>query len=328
MSDEKRPEISVIVPVYNNEKYITRCVDSITTQSFTDYEILLIDDGSQDQSGAICDEIANSRKNVYVIHQENKGLATSRKVGIQSAKGRYITFIDSDDYVAQDMFRVLYENIEDFDIISCCFIIVKEEKEIIRETFAEHHIDFFDNKDMIKAFFDKKYLNGSACGMLVRKELYDEIDMCEGAVPGEEICTSLQLYQIAKSVRAIPQPLYYYWQNDTGISHGGYTNRHRKGLENYIKVCNQLVGKYPDMYDKICSYFCEYEMAIMTAMCRNDTYDEAVIRILQNQLSKYMKPLWRNNYTKLYFKISALLIVINYRLFAVIFKIIRKYVGR
>ena len=325
---KSRPIISAIVPVYNNERYIHRCINSIFKQTFRDYEILLIDDGSQDQSGSICDEIANTNENVNVIHQKNKGLASSRKVGVSAAKGRYITFIDSDDYIAPDMFQILYENVEDFDMISCCFKIVVGDKESTPDSFNEQYVDFYDNREMIQAYFDKKYLNGSACGMLVKKELYDEIDMCEGAVPGEEICTSLQLYQIAKSVRVISQPLYYYWQNEAGISHGGYTNRHRKGLENYIKVCEQLLEKYPDMHDKISAYFCEYEMAIMTAMCRNDTYDECVIELLQRQLRKYMKSLWKNSGTALYYKVSAFLIVINYRLFAFIFKRIRKYVGR
>lgn len=322
------PEITVIIPVYNNEKYIRRCMNSILAQSFTDYEIILIDDGSQDASGKICDDFAAKFACVSVIHQPNKGLASSRKVGVEAARGRYITFVDSDDYIAPDMLKILYENILNFDMVSCGFTIVTGDKEKVQDTFEEEYVDFYDNKEMIYAYFDKKYLNGSACAMLVKKELYSKIDMCEGAVPGEEICTTLQLYQIAKSVRTLSAPLYYYWQNEGGISHGGYTPRHRKGLMNYISLCDSMVDRFPEIRVKIGAYFCEYEMAVMTAMCRNDVYDIEVINMLQNHLKKYFSELMRNGSTALHYKVSAALIIVNYRWFAVIFKRIRKSVGR
>ena len=215
-----------------------------------------------------------------------------------------------------------------FDMVSCGFTIVTGDKEKVQDTFEEEYVDFYDNKEMIYAYFDKKYLNGSACAMLVKKELYSKIDMCEGAVPGEEICTTLQLYQIAKSVRTLSAPLYYYWQNEEGISHGGYTPRHRKGLMNYISLCDSMVDRFPEIRVKIGAYFCEYEMAVMTAMCRNDVYDIEVINMLQNHLKKYFSELMRNGSTALYYKVSAALIIVNYRWFAVIFKRIRKSVGR
>lgn len=324
----KMPEITVIIPVYNNEKYIRRCIDSILAQSYNDYEIILIDDGSQDGSGKICDDFAEELENVSVIHQENKGLASSRKVGVEAAKGRYITFVDSDDYIAPDMLRTLHDNILDFDMISCCFIMVIGSTEKIQDTFEEEYVDFYDNKEMIHAYFEKKYLNGSACAMLVKRELYGRIDMCEGAVPGEEICTTLQLYQIAKSIRALSAPMYYYWQNEEGISHGGYTSRHRKGLMNYISLCDSMVERFPEIKDKIGAYFCEFEMAVMTAMCRNDVYDIEVISMLQNHLKKHFSELMRNRNTALYYKVSAVLIIVNYKWFAFIFKRIRKSVGR
>lgn len=322
------PEITVIIPVYNNEKYIRRCMNSILSQSYDDYEIILIDDGSQDGSGKICDDFAAEVESISVIHQKNKGLASSRKVGVEAAMGKYITFVDSDDYIAPDMLKILHDNILDFDMVSCCFTIVTGSTEKVQDTFKEEYVDFYDNREMIHAYFDKKYLNGSACAMLVKRELYGRIDMCEGAVPGEEICTTLQLYQIAKSIRALPDPLYYYWQNEEGISHGGYTQRHRKGLMNYVNLCDSMVEQFPEIRVKIGAYFCEFEMAVMTAMCRNNVYDIEVIHMLQNHLKKHFSELVINKGTALYYKVSAALIIINYKWFAFIFKRIRKSVGR
>jgi len=303
-------------------------MDSILAQSYDDYEVILIDDGSSDGSGKLCDKFAAENERIRVIHQENKGLASSRKVGVDAAKGRYITFIDSDDYIAPHMLMILHDNILDFDMVSCSFTIVTGDIEKVQGTFEEEYVDFYDNREMIYAYFNKKYLNGSACAMLVKKELYSRIDMCEGAVPGEEICTTLQLYRIAKSVRVLSAPMYYYWQNGEGISHGGYTTRHRKGLMNYINLCDSLVESFPEIRNRIGAYFCEYEMAVMTAMCRNDIYDIEVINILKNHLKKHLLELLKNDNTALYYKVSAVMIIMNYKCFAFIFKRIRKTVGK
>lgn len=93
------PMISVIVPVYNVEKYLSRCIDSVLMQTFTDFELLLVDDGSPDNSGMICDEYALKDVRVKVLHQENKGLSGARNAGIENSVGNYVVFIDSDDYV-------------------------------------------------------------------------------------------------------------------------------------------------------------------------------------------------------------------------------------
>lgn len=101
------PRISVIVPVYNAEKYLTQCVESILRQDFTDFELLLINDGSKDKSGLICDEYAQKDQRVKVFHKENSGVSSTRNLGIDKAQGEYIAFIDSDDYVDSNYLSIL-----------------------------------------------------------------------------------------------------------------------------------------------------------------------------------------------------------------------------
>lgn len=105
--------ISVIVPVYNVENYLDRCIKSLVSQTYTDIEIILIDDGSTDTSGTICDKWGSKYKNIKVIHQKNAGVSKSRNVGIQNAKGDYIGFIDADDYIESDMFESLINSLKD-----------------------------------------------------------------------------------------------------------------------------------------------------------------------------------------------------------------------
>ncbi|NST07596.1 glycosyltransferase, partial [Enterococcus faecalis] len=115
------PKISIIVPVYNVEKYLEKCVRSILAQTFTDFELILVDDGSPDSSGAMCDQFAEQDQRVKVIHKENGGLSDARNAGIEIATGEYLGFVDSDDYIADDMYELLYTNIvkEDADLSIC-----------------------------------------------------------------------------------------------------------------------------------------------------------------------------------------------------------------
>lgn len=113
------PEISIIVPVYNVEKYLRRCVDSILAQTFTDFELLLIDDGSPDNSGAICDEYAAKDDRIRVFHKENDGVSSARNLGLDKAQGKYIGFVDGDDIVHEHFLTILHERIAGNDVVYC-----------------------------------------------------------------------------------------------------------------------------------------------------------------------------------------------------------------
>ena len=120
---DNNPLFSVIVPVYNAEKYLSRCIDSILNQTYQNFELLLVDDGSKDKSGSICDKYGKTDSRVIVIHQSNSGPGTARNNGLHNAKGRYIIFVDSDDYLDSTYFEVVAENINEYDLLS--FIIRK-----------------------------------------------------------------------------------------------------------------------------------------------------------------------------------------------------------
>ena len=115
------PKISVIVPVYNTEKYLKRCIDSILAQSYSDFELLLIDDGSTDASPAICDEYATNDSRVRVFHKPNGGVSSARNLGLDNARGEWIAFVDSDDWIESEMLYLFISKAEktDSDIVFC-----------------------------------------------------------------------------------------------------------------------------------------------------------------------------------------------------------------
>ena len=124
-------KLSVVVPVYKVEKYLARCIESILEQSFADFELILVDDGSPDRCPAICDEYAQKDDRIKVIHQTNRGLSSARNAGIECASGEYIAFIDSDDFISKNMFSILMQNALDHqaDISGCCAVLVAEDAE-------------------------------------------------------------------------------------------------------------------------------------------------------------------------------------------------------
>lgn len=151
------PKISIIVPVYNVEKYLEKCVRSILAQTFTDFELILVDDGSPDSSGAMCDQFAEQDQRVKVIHKENGGLSDARNAGIEIATGEYLGFVDSDDYIADDMYELLYTNIvkEDADLSICGIYDVYEGRANCKKFNTGN---FFQRRSIIVNFTRKYYL--------------------------------------------------------------------------------------------------------------------------------------------------------------------------
>ena len=122
MNNNNKPTISVIVPVYKVEKYIRKCIDSILNQTYQNIEVILVDDGSPDNCGKICDEYAYLDKRVRVIHKKNGGLGSARNVGLGLAKGQYIMFVDSDDYLTKDSIGTVLKAIVDYDMPDMIFL--------------------------------------------------------------------------------------------------------------------------------------------------------------------------------------------------------------
>ena len=168
-------KVSVIVPVYNVEKYLKQCLDSIVDQTLEDLEIVLVDDGSVDSSGTICDEYAKKDSRIEVIHKANGGLSDARNVGISKAKGRYIGFVDSDDYIKEDMYEILLNLIKkyDADVSICNLYDVIDGNECIRN--KENGIREYSRLDILKEVLLDKNIQSYAWNKLYEKELFDEI---------------------------------------------------------------------------------------------------------------------------------------------------------
>lgn len=168
------PELTIIVPVYKAEPYLNDCLDSIRAQTFSDYEVILVDDGSPDNSGAICDHYALNDSRFRVIHKANGGASTARQAGLKAAKGRYIGWVDADDKITPDMYQTLYNLITGYnaDIAECNMVTVTGDRRI--SSPAETSIISGSGNFILKQFFTAR-MRPSFCTKLYRAGLFDHI---------------------------------------------------------------------------------------------------------------------------------------------------------
>lgn len=230
-------KISVIIPVYKVEKYLKRCVESVVNQTYKNIEIILVNDGSPDKCGEICDEYARIDSRIKVIHKENGGLSSARNSGLDIASGDYIMFVDSDDWLSEVSLEQLNEYIDmDYDIINFKFSFVKENSKELIET--NNNIKDSYECDLI-TYIDKLFsgeLNFFIWNKLYKKNLFDEVRFPEGR-NYEDLATIYKLYFNAKSIIVTDYTLYYYW---LGNSNSITSNSTVKNMRDYLLSTKEI----------------------------------------------------------------------------------------
>ena len=206
-----KPLLTVVIPVYNVERYLKRCIESVLAQEWKDYEILLVDDGSTDHSPQICDDYVKAYDFISVIHKENGGLSEARNTGISHVKGEYVYFPDSDDWLEPDTFIALAEALEsqEFDIISFNRDFVKGEEDAI---VSEPEVtQVFEGKDAFVQMLKHRYITGFANDKIYRKSLFvDNNILFPSRKYYEDLGTNYKLFLSAKKVYATNQKYYHY----------------------------------------------------------------------------------------------------------------------
>ena len=205
----KNDLISIIIPVYKVEKYLEKCIESVLKQTYTNLQIILVDDGSPDNCGKICDEYAKKDSRIEVIHKANGGLSDARNVGINRANGRYIGFVDSDDYIKEDMYEKLINLIKEYnaDVSICNLYDVIDGKEYVRN--KDNGIHEYSRIDILKEILLDKNIQSYAWNKLYKKELFDEIKYPIGK-KYEDIGTTFYLFEKCNKIVVTSEPEYYY----------------------------------------------------------------------------------------------------------------------
>ena len=265
---EKTARVSVIVPVYNVEKYVERCIRSLLRQSYPNYEIILIDDCSPDRSGSICDEFNETESLIKVIHhKERGGLSAARNSGIKAASGEYITFVDSDDFVTEDFLSRLVELavLHDCGIVQCGY--EKGSEEWFSDKPVKTNVAVLGSAEALLGY----RLKSQACCKLYKAKLFDGIMFPPGVIHEDEFVTYKLVYKCGR-IAITGEPLYYYYQHKSSIMGKVTTSRQSAEHEldwvlaykerlkffeekndiqqiykTYEKICTDIILKYVEM---------------------------------------------------------------------------------
>lgn len=294
------PLISVIIPVYNVEKYLNRCVESVINQTYKNLEIILVDDGSLDKSAEMCDNWTQKDERIKVIHQKNMGLGAARNRGISVFQGEYIGFVDSDDWIANDMYSNLINLCKEYNADIACGGIkyVNNIKDIKNE--KNEKIRCYSKAEYADIYFKQKENRTIhyAVNKLYKRKVAKNIVFPTGVI-NEDVEGFLHALLAANRIVETDKTVYYYWQNENGISYRWFSEKQLDLLtvwKNVCKICEEQKKDWVKMaelnYHR--AYFGLLSRLMLNSKEEDNKYSSTEKKLLSN-LKLYEKELLKSN---------------------------------
>lgn len=312
------PRISIIVPVYKVEAYLVQCVESIRNQTFENIEIILVDDGSPDNCGDICDEYAKIDKRIRVIHKENGGLSSARNAGLRIAVGEYIGFVDSDDYIAPDMFEKLYHACVEKDVyLSACNYFYVYGKDVHLEE-ESGNICVLNSEDFFrKILTEDGRIEMVAWNKLYHKSVFEGMDEIfpEGKL-FEDLGSMYKFVFAVKKIAYIDIGLYFYRRFRPGaITSTQFNSREIERIEMGNNMTEYIRQIAPGIYrDALAFKFVNAYLSCVNSMVVSGSYDNKIYEYIRNDL-KQNKMIIMKSFLPLWKKIQLLICSMNFKVY-------------
>lgn len=267
MEINMEPLISVIVPIYNIESYIERCIQSLLRQTYNNLEIILIDDGSTDKSGAICDALSIKNDKVNVIHKVNGGSSDARNAGIKVAKGTIISFVDGDDEIDEQMYEKLIVNMDEnsADIAMCRIKRIEDGREFVTREFVNEQSSALltGTEAMELLFLDK--IDCSVCVKIFKKELFQDIKFPIGKT-NEDFAVLYRLFHRCKKISYIKDALYNYYCREGSVTKTSFNEKQFDKIDNCREMCIYVNDNVPRLKSVANYYFVLQTMYLLKTM--------------------------------------------------------------
>ena len=311
--------LTIVVPIYNVEDYLCRCLDSLIEQTYKKIEIILVDDGSTDKSGEIADQYKLKDNRIKVIHKKNGGLSDARNKGIENASGEYITFVDSDDYVEVDIYEKSMLKIKSSDVDILVFEIVKNYSNGVNKYFNISCEGIIDNKDAIIKLNTFKNIDFSACNKIYKKELFNDITFPLGK-KCEDVYTMYKIFDIAKFVYLLPCIGYHYCLRDGSITTSNDINI------DYILALKEQMEYFQDdnvignIAKSSYAYSC---LAIVNMIILKNIDNNELKKQMRSESKKYSKYIYKNKYLSFKKKLQYFVFDYFFLLYVYIIKLIK-----
>lgn len=285
------PEISVIVPVYKVEKYLDRCIESIVNQTYPDFELILVDDGSPDGSPILCDKWAEKDSRVHVIHKKNGGASSARNAGLKIAKGNWIAFADSDDWLDRTALKTLYDLANQYNVPMAIGGMRVVQKYTDASIVMKQNAKVLSNADLMSRFFR---LNGepdthSVCGTIIRRDILEDYSFIEGRM-NEDVETCYYLARKCEAAVYTDAPLYNYFKNIEGVTNSGFSKK-KLDLLDIWDIVQKQVEQFTPEYSYACEMNCKRaRFTLLTQMSLNGyDHDDSLMKKTKQQLKKEVR---------------------------------------
>lgn len=308
-------EISIIITVYNSEKYLKKTIDSILKQSFSDFELILINDGSTDSSADICELYAKKDNRVKAVHQENGGVSSARNKGIEVSSGKYIGFVDSDDYVETDMYEMLLKNLkkENADLSVCGIYDVYQGK---KPKINEHHYLVTNREETIKMILEAKIISVHPVNKLYKKELFQGISYPEGSITEDAAVMFLLLENADKIVIDTAQK-YYYYHRENSITTRSFSRADLKTIDIWENNEIYIKKKYPNFAQIAHTRVCWSYLVVLDKLLMNESKHAIEKRRIVRYIRDNFLFIMKNPYFTRNRKIAVILLKVNVNLYRV-----------
>lgn len=323
----KNDLISVIIPIFNVEKYLKRCIDSAINQTYSNIEIILVDDGSPDNCPKICDEYKNTDSRIKVIHKENGGLSDARNAGLDISTGKYVTFIDSDDYIDEDYIKFLYDLVNKYNVkmAICSYKAIYDNGTILtQENNEEYKISSHDTLE--KMLYHEDF-NVATWAKLYKKELFNNVKFPKERI-FEDVLTTYKLVDQCENIAIGLISKYNYMIRSNSILTGKFNIKKLTLVDAYEEMGNYVLNKYPDLKKAIIRsrVYANISTLRQIVNCKPRMKNE------EKKLVKYIKEnrkiVLTNRRVQKRDKIAIILISINIILFKYCWNIYCKMTGR
>lgn len=324
-----KDKISIIVPIYNVEKYLADCMESLINQTYENIEIILIDDGSTDNSPEICDQYCKKDNRIIVIHKENEGLSAARNLGADKAKGKYIAFIDSDDLVSLDYIDILYENIIKYnsDIAVVKYQRFKSNKDIAEiKNITENKII---NLNMIEYVERALYQNNqtlysvAAWGKLYNTSIFKNIKYPTGKL-NEDLAVILELEKYSKRVVCIDSIKYYYRISKNSITTQKFNQKKLDIIEILYSLQKEIDKNYPNLKNAIINFTYSRSADLLRDIIDSKDRNKEIEEELWNNVKKYRNLIITDKKSRKIARISCLISYCGKTFFLLVLRIFKK----
>ena len=321
--------VSVIVPIYNCAGYLRRCVDSLLCQTYSDIEIILVDDGSTDGTEKLCDELAVSDGRITVLHRPNGGVSSARNAGLTAAGGEFVTFADADDYVNPDHIGSLHELMQrhDCDVAVCSFISEHEDKcsePVVCSDSTNKECISYNHNSAVCVLLAGGAVGGYVWNKLYRRELLQGIRFrCDIKIL-EDLCFNFEVFKRVKNVSFTSYKSYHYIQRGQSAMHRRFGDEHRKMVATAREIRDELAGESSELVDAGNGLLATTILWVSDVMAEYGSYDEKLFREYREEFKPLRKKYMKMSRIPLSYRASALFFSMGFGVFRFAVRAVRK----